>query len=212
MTTYFAENRLARRSRRRIAFGACGSALLATGALLALSFGPGAFAAPPASPAPQATPAPPPPDTRTPQLRLEMELSREAGEAESGAAATANTPAPVLLASPTLTTLDHSTASVSVAGVAFGFTISLSPTLETQPGVAGAAPTQTLQTLWNVRLAGRDLPGAVTSVSQTGATRTGLARRETLAVLTLRDPKTGAVSRYRLTVKATIETAAATKP
>ncbi len=209
MITNFGVYRDARGLRcRRAAARLFGAALIFTGVLPAV-FVPNAVVAA-QTPARQAPPAlSPPNDTRTPQLRLEMELTRE-NEPETGAAASA--PAPILLASPVLTTLDHSTASVSVTGAAFGFTISLSPTLETQAGAPGAPSTQTLQTLWNVRLAGRDLPGAVTSVSQTGATRTGLARRETLAVLTLRDPKSGAVARYRLTIKATVETAAATRP
>jgi hypothetical protein len=121
-------------------------------------------------------------------LRFALRLTRQdVTDSPTDQAAPA---APVDVASPTLTTLDGDTASLSVAGADLSYNVSLSPTLQ----MANNA----VQVLWNLRLAGKGLPGGATSATVTGGSRVTLDRDAVLAELTLTDPTTRKRSIFRL--------------
>jgi hypothetical protein len=117
------------------------------------------------------------------------------------AAAAAASDALPAIATPTLTTLDRGTATVSVTNKDLSYSISASPSLE-QAGKLDL----TVQVLWNVRLSGRTLPEGTNSVTTTGATRIAPnAGGETLLTeLPIRESKTGNVSVFRLTVRVSV--------
>ena len=136
------------------------------------------------------------------QVRLEMHLTRTEKEgAAPGAGSTSLPPAtlvPPAIASPTLTTLDRGTATVTITNKELSYSISASPSIE-QTDKASS----TVQVLWNVRLSGRSLPGDTNSVTTTGATRIDPAgeNESLLTELPITDTKTGRVSLFRLTVR-----------
>ncbi|MBC8101851.1 MAG: hypothetical protein H7Z41_04605 [Cytophagales bacterium] len=153
-------------------------------------------AAPPAEPAAKAAPA---------QIRLDLKLTRTDAEGDALNAGTA----PVVIAAPTLSTLDRGTATSTLTSADLGYSLSISPSVE-KLEASGAA---TVQALWNVRLSGRTLPGGVNSVSESGATRfvseTGGGGSDTLlSEMLVRDLKTGRTARFRLTGRVTILPAA----
>ena len=90
-----------------------------------------------------------------------------------------------ILASPIMTTLDGSTATISVAGGNLSYTLSLSPAI---------ASNGKILTLWNLRLSGKSLPGA-TAVTATGATKIEAGKPSVIAEISLTDP----VSKQRAT-------------
>ncbi len=149
------------------------------------------------------------------QIRLEMRLTRteQAGAAGAGANsagdAAAVSPALPAMATPTLTTLDRGTATVSVTSKDLSYTISASPSLE-----QADKPGSTVQVLWNVRLSGRALPEGTNSVATTGATRIDPkpGTETTLTELPVRDSKTGAVSVFRLAVRVLVTGTTASGP
>ncbi len=126
------------------------------------------------------------------EVRLAIQLTRINGEAAAAAAA-----APQVIGSPVLNAFDGGTGSISLSGGDIGYSVSLSPTLESDNSVA---------LLYNVRLSGRALPGA-TSVTLTGASRAATGRSEPVTEVTLREGKTGKSSTFRLSVTATIKPA-----
>jgi hypothetical protein len=145
-----------------------------------------------------------------------MRLTRTEKEAVSGAGVPAastdakpTVPAPPAIATPSLTTLDRGTATVSLTNRDLSYSISASPSLE-QTDKADS----TVQVLWNVRFSGRTLPEGTNSVSTTGATRVRPdADSETLlAELPITDPKTGNISVFRLTVRVSVTRVATPGP
>lgn len=112
-----------------------------------------------------------------------MELSR----ADNGQAART-------VANPVLSALGRNSASVQVTGADLSYAVSLAPEVER----AG----DRVAVLWTLQLSGA-LPGA-TTVNVSGSGRIATGRREPLTELTLRDPKTGRASVFRLYVTATI--------
>lgn len=123
------------------------------------------------------------------EVRLAIQLTRINGEAAAAA--------PQVIGSPVLNAFDGGTGSISLSGGDIGYSVSLSPTLESDNSVA---------LLYNVRLSGRALPGA-TSVTLTGASRAATGRSEPVTEVTLREGKTGKSSTFRLSVTATIKPA-----
>jgi hypothetical protein len=161
--------------------------------------------APPSSPSvPPARTAPAPA-----QIRLEMRLTRSDKEGGSAADAGSASSAPPAIATPTLSTLDRGTATVSVTNKDLSYSVSASPSIE-QAGKADS----TVQVLWNMRLSGRTLPGGTNAVTTTGATRiTPDAGKDTLLTeLPISDAKTGSVSVFRLTVRVIVTRAATPGP
>ena len=123
------------------------------------------------------------------QVRFAVQITRsDAADARAAAGA------PRVLGSPVITTLDKNTGSISVSGGDLGYSLSLSPGVETGNNVA---------LLWNLQLSGRDLPGA-TSVTMNGASRVVAGRAEPVAEITLKDPKTGRQSTFRVQVTTTL--------
>lgn len=106
-----------------------------------------------------------------------------------------------VLAAPTLSTLNNQTGSVQVTGGDLSYSVSLSPALN-QAGDG-------LSVQWSLRLGGRSLPGGVTSVTLTGASALTPGKTQPLAEVTLRDPKTGALTRFRLLGRASVGAGAA---
>ena len=125
------------------------------------------------------------------QLRLAVQITRT----DEGAAA-ADKPAPRVIGAPVLSTQDRTTGSISVAGGDLSFGLSLSPTLE---------PGNRATLLWNLRLAGKGVPGT-RSLTMSGASRVTLNRNEPVTEVTLRDPATGRTSTFAVTVKASVAT------
>ena len=162
--------------------------------------------------APTDKPAVPPalsrPAAPRPQIRLDLRLTRVDTPAPS---TTDSVPAtappvvpPVTLATPVLLTLDQETATMSITNPDFGYSIALSPKLEN----AENTNTASLLALWNLRLSGHALPGGTNVATSSGATRIPLSAGEALlAEMPLRDLKTGQTSLFRLTIRATINSA-----
>ncbi len=136
------------------------------------------FAAPGAPPA-AARPA----DAPRAQVRLAVQLTRT----DDGAP-------PRVIGAPVLTTLEGGTGSISVSGGDISYSVSLSPNAEANNNVA---------LLWNLQLSGKALPGA-TSVNLSGASRVAAGKEEPVAEVTLKDPKTGRQSSFRLLVTTVI--------
>lgn len=145
---------------------------------------PAAFAQRPAAPRDQASRA---------QVRFAVQLIRADG--------TTPIKAGQVIGAPVLTTLDGSTGSISVSGGDISYTVSLSPTLETDNNLA---------LLWNLQLSGKALPGA-TTVNLNGASRIRVDKEEPVADLALTDPKTGTRSSFRLQVTTSVTQAAPSK-
>lgn len=129
------------------------------------------------------------------EVRLAMQLTR----ADDGGGAAA---APQVVGTPLLNTLDGSTGSLSVTGGELSYSVSCSPTVEAGGSVA---------LLWNLQLSGKGLPGA-NSVTLNGASRVAAGKDEPLTEVTLKDPKTGRVSTFRLRVTTTVTDSAAPAP
>jgi len=151
-------------------------------------------------------------------VRFDLRLTRIDGAPPAGATTAA---APALLAMPTLTTFAGQTAAMNVSGGEPSFSVSLSPSLERsdnrqqQAGAAAATPAvpsgPAVRVLWNLRLAGKSLPGGVSNVTMNGATRVPTGVEDaTIAEVALTDPATGRVSRYRLAGKISVGAAADT--
>lgn len=139
------------------------------------------------------TPAPRPGEAPRAQVRFAAQLTRaDSGQGSGNGPNTLS--APQVIGTPVLTTLDGGTASVSLTGGDVSYAISLSPTVEASGTVA---------VLWNLQLSGRNLPGA-SSANQNGATRVNTGRQEPVAEVSLRDPKTGRQSAFRLQVTTTV--------
>jgi len=162
--------------------------------------------------APTDKPAVPPalsrPAAPRPQIRLDLRLTRVDTPAPS---TTDSVPAtappvvpPVTLSTLVLLTLDQETATMSITNPDFGYSIALSPKLEN----AENTNTASLLALWNLRLSGHALPGGTNVATSSGATRIPLSAGEALlAEMPLRDLKTGQTSLFRLTIRATINSA-----
>jgi hypothetical protein len=147
--------------------------------------------------------SPPGKTIRRAQVQFTLNLVR----VDAPATAAPSTPdaapvVPITLATPILTTTDLGAASVTVTGPDLGYTISLSPTLETAENSAKAD----ILTLWSLRLNGRSLPAGTTSVSLTGAKRVPAdgSGDSLLAEVPLVDAKTGQTTRFRLFVRTTV--------
>ncbi len=136
------------------------------------------------------------------QVRLELHLTRIDKEIAPGAGTNSTppsaVPAPPAIASPTLSTLDRGTATVTVTNKELNYSISASPSIEQTDKT-----TSTVQVLWNVRLSGRSLPEGTSVVTTTGATRIDPAgeNESLLTELPITDAKTGRLSLFRLTVR-----------
>jgi hypothetical protein len=152
-----------------------------------------------------------------PQVRLALRILRveegdKPADATVGSSEASGRPALTVLAEPVLTTLDGQTATVDIAGSDPSYSLSLSPTVEKR-GEAGknnvgdesagatgsAAPgSPSLQVNWNVRLSGKTLPGGVTAVTLTGASRVVAGKESVIAAVALPDPQTGRVTRFQI--------------
>jgi hypothetical protein len=134
------------------------------------------------------------PSTPAAQVRLALELARADATA---APAPANTPnaAFKVVASPTVSTFARSTGAIQVAGDDLSYAISVSPEVERDNRLA---------LLWTLQISGRSLPAGVTSMNLNGGTRVAPGKRENIAEMVARDPKTGRTSTFRLYVTATI--------
>ena len=99
-------------------------------------------------------------------------------------------PPAVLVASPLLSTLDGDTATITVNGTDLSYSLSLSPTVQTKD--------QLVQSLWNMKLTGKALPGSTSSVTVTGASRIPQNKEAVLIEVALTDPTNGHRSVYRL--------------
>lgn len=135
---------------------------------------------------------------RTVQFALRIEQFTPA----EPAAAAAGEGTPTVLGTPKLSTLDRDTATAAVSSPAFGYSIAVSPVVETAP-LGAAAQAQTIQTSWNVRLTGKSLPAGTTIVTLTGATRLTTGKDAVLAEITLRD-EAGKPTAFRVRVTATL--------
>jgi len=173
----------------------CRSAAL-SGVLVAASIAggmPARAADPPATkPAPKVSR---PADTQASPLKLALQLIRTdvvvppvVTPAVAAAPAAGAGPTVVTVATPTMLTLDGTTASFSVSGGDLGYNLSLSPTI---------AADGKLLVLWNLRLNGKSLPGA-TGVSATGAVRVEMGKSVGIAEVSLTDPATGRMATFRL--------------
>jgi len=130
------------------------------------------------------------------QVRFEMTLSRlESGD--NGAASTAA--APLVLGSPTLTTVDRNTASLSITGTDTSYNVSLSPTVETA--------NNSVQVLWNIRLTGKNLGGGATAVTASGATRMTVGKEGGLTEISVTDVQTGKRTTFLIRAKVTVSDA-----
>ena len=155
--------------------------------LAALALGMAAFPAFAAADPPPAVKPAPPADTKSTPIRFTLQLLRVDDEtsrpATGGANSAVTTTAPIqkTIASPTMTTLDGSTATISVVGDDLSYTLSLSPAI---------AANGKILTLWNLRLSGKSLPGA-TAVTATGATKIDGGKPSVIAEVSLTDPANG---------------------
>lgn len=147
-----------------------------------------ALLAAPARPAPTAQKIQPPARAAAPQVRLAIELTRT----DTGSGAASATAAARTIAAPALSAFSRGSASVQVNGNEFSYSVSVSPDVERDGRVA---------LLWTLQLTGKTLPGA-TSVNVAGGARVAAGKRESIADITLRDPKTGRASRFGVYVTA----------
>nr|CAA9292340.1 hypothetical protein AVDCRST_MAG63-4468 [uncultured Armatimonadetes bacterium] len=123
------------------------------------------------------------------QVRFAVQITRtDAADARAAAGAAQ------VLGLPVITTLDKNTGSIAVSGTDLSYSLSLSPGVEAGNNVA---------LLWNLQLSGRGLPGA-TAVTMTGASRVAAGKAEPVAEITLKDPKTGRHSTFRVLVTTTV--------
>ena len=130
------------------------------------------------------------------QVRLALELARaDAAPTASAAATAANAATFRTVASPTISTFARNTGAIQVAGDDLSYAISVSPEVERDNRLA---------LLWTLQISGRSLPAGVTSMNLNGGTRVPPGKRETIAEMVARDPKTGRTSTFRLYVTATI--------
>jgi len=149
--------------------------------------------------------APPAAKARPSELSFALRIVRQ--DQPVAATTPGNTPvppAPVVLSSPTLTTVDGQTASIEIKGTDTTFFVSLSPTLEPADNAnktgGEVANVATTRVFWSWRFSGKGLPGGVITAALTGASRlivddpTGIV----ITRISLTDPKTGVVSEYRL--------------
>ena len=141
------------------------------------------------SSAARARQTPPRDTTPQPQVRLALELTRADGG--SGEA----TPAGKVVATPVLTAFSRNSGAIQVTGGDLSFNISLSPEVEKNNRLA---------LLFTLQLSGKSLPGGVTSANLSGGTRVTVGRREPVAEVALRDPRTGRTSTFCLFVTATV--------
>ena len=138
-----------------------------------------------------------------PQVRLALELTRT--DTGTGTAAGGNADdAPVArtIATPILSAFSRGSGSVQVQGNDLSYGLSVSPDVERDGRIA---------LLWTLQLSGKTLPGA-TSANVAGGARVAAGKREPIAEITLRDPKTGHASSFRVYVTATTDAAAAASP
>lgn len=165
------------------------------------------------------------------EVKLELVLTR----ADSGGDASQAKPTDgktVTLGTPTLTTLDGGTATLSVTGTDLSYNVALSPLVETTnntgggkgngvsgggnpaagtapstpptaPTTAATAPTaSSVRVQWNIRLAGKSLPGA-TTCAISGASRLEIGKEGAISEIRLTDPNTGRATTFRLVAKIT---------
>lgn len=145
------------------------------------------------------------------QVRFDVQLTRTgtAGTAKADTPAPDSTkpdapkpdPAPpsndpVIIGSPSVSTLDRNTATATVTGGATSYTLALSPTIETADNA--------VQVLWNLRMNGKDFPGGTASFTLAGAARIVAGTDTPLAEMTLSDPKTGQAATFRVRVRVTL--------
>ncbi len=167
----------------------------AAGLAAFLAVSPGVAAAAGARQAAATMPATPPQ-----QVRLALELTRMDSGANGGAAPA--TPPARTLATPILSAFSRGSGSVQVQGDDLSYGISVSPDVERDGRIA---------LLWTLQLAGKTLPGA-TSANVAGGARVAAGKREPIAEITLRDPKTGRASLFRVYVTATTDAAPVSPP
>jgi hypothetical protein len=162
-------------------------------------------------------------------VRLDLTVTR----ADSGgdpAQAKPTDAKPFTLGTPTLTTLDGGTATLSLTGTDLSYNVALSPTVETAnntvsgtssaspaagtgqtppatPPTAPPAPSApsgpTVRVQWNLRLAGKSLPGA-TTCSISGASRLEVGKEGAITEIRLTDPATGRAATFRIVAKVTL--------
>jgi hypothetical protein len=186
---------------------------------------PGSTAAP-SKQAPSAKKAGPPVE-----VRIDLTLTRT----DSGGDATQALPTdgkPVVLGTPVLTTLNGSTATLSITGTDLSYNVALSPVVEaanntsntgnsggatgtksaggsstgtnTAPAAAPVVPAGPgVQVQWNVRFSGKSLPG-MTTCSISGASRVEIGKDAAMTEMTMTDPKTGRATTFRLVAKITV--------
>lgn len=142
--------------------------------------------------------AAPAPSAPVAQVRLALELTRT--DTNNGAASVA--PPARTVAAPTLSAFSRSSGSVQIRGDDLSYGVSVSPEVERDGRIA---------VLWTMQLAGKTLPGA-TSVNVAGGARVQAGKREPIAEISLRDPKTGRASLFRVFVTATTGSDAAPAP
>jgi hypothetical protein len=147
-------------------------------------------------------------------IHIELSLTRT----ESGGTAEQAAPTdgkPISLALPLVSTLDGNTATASLTGSDLSYNVALSPTLESSNNKANstnsvsstnstaAAPSPSAKVLWNLRLAGKSLPGA-TTCAISGASRLEIGKDAGITEMTLTDPKTGRTAAFKLGAKMTL--------
>ena len=153
-------------------------------------------------------------DSNAPRRAVQMALRIEQSDAVSpDLARVATFPAPIVLGTPRLVTVDRSTATIALTSESFSYTIAVSPIVETVKGDEknGVAPGDWVQTDWSVRLTGKALPGKNSAVTLTGATRLPVDKLGELAEVTLRDMETGKSTVYKIWATATLPASAVTK-
>ena len=109
-------------------------------------------------------------------------------------------PVPILMVSPTLSTVDGQVASLETKTSDTLFFVSLSPTVESSDNGGNSGKQEAARTFWSVRYAAKGLPGGVSSMALTGVTRLLFSdsSEKVIARLSLADPKTGILTEYRL--------------
>ncbi len=153
-------------------------------------------------------------DLNAPRRAVQLALRIEQSDAVSPTVARLATfPAPVVLGTPRLVTVDRSTATIAVTSDSFSYAIAVSPVVETVKGDEknGVAPGDWVQTDWSVRLTGKALPGKNSAVTLTGATRLPVDKTGELTEITLRDMETGKSTIYKIWVTATFPAPAEVK-
>lgn len=121
---------------------------------------------------------------------------------------------PVLLSSPTTSSVDRQVLSVSIGDKnGDSFALSLSPTVEpadnsvVAPGGDAVKKSRaTVLTLWTLKVSDKTFPGNVSRIELTGSTRLALGddKDAVVASFSLSDPKTGVTTQYRLVGRAKI--------